>query len=272
MLDRTFVDSSGDNGFTVLEAPHDADLTVPTLRRSIEAYNPFESIVGATPVSFYETLAILNEFLPITELTTAGQTNIFSVLDLDATEGFSMALYRRYPNFRCYGVMNTLTAMKWDFDRSGLPMSNFNLASSTPRTLLSRVLSYNQRGILISYATLTTADPHRLRAAVNSLAVDGTVLLRLDYTKVPVAELGNLTEAFEEVTAYKPAVTSSISTEIYIVGLRKLPGIGWAPGECLIDLEPIATFRRNSIYSIKKGVVNEVLVSRARSAYMGVTG
>jgi 23S rRNA U2552 (ribose-2'-O)-methylase RlmE/FtsJ len=216
MFDRTF--RTCVDGKYVSKDVKGGKYVVNTNLRAMHNYNPFETICGnTTPVSCYETLAVLQEF----QLLGCGD-NTFSYVDLDSTEGFSLAIQGRYPGAYGYGLYNTPSRVKWDFDRNGLDMDNFNLDSSTPRTLLARSLYYNSQGVHISFIDLPTDgyDAY-LRAGTNALAKDGSCLVRFDYQDVNVSLLECLQSMFERLQLYKPAVTSASSSECYLVCLYK---------------------------------------------------
>jgi len=222
MFDQTFNKYRIDK---VKKSSSTQNLTINTSLRDIRKFNPFELIPGETPISCYESLAVFNDFSLVSCNNGINPAN-FTYLDLDDTEGFSIAVQGRYPNALCYGLGNRLGSIKWNFDKNGLNSSKFDLSSSSYKALLAKTLHYNSRGILLSYCTLNEDEldiTAKLRATINVLGTGGSAIIRInDYTSDKSLELLTpLDELFEDLFLYKSAVTSCVSTECLLICLRK---------------------------------------------------
>lgn len=269
---------------TILIPPTNEQYNLNTLKEAAFRFNPFETIVGNTPVSCYETLSIINEFRLFGCNGGSRNPTKFVYLDLDDTEGFSMALQGRFPNSLCYGLANSKTRVKWDFFKSGLEYVNFDLESSSYKSVMSRCIYYNSRGIPLSYLTFGMDEPHiaaKLRAAVNVLSVNGNCIIKLvDYNLIPLEYLRPLVGVFKKLIIYKSAVTSSSEMEANIICLEKYEGQGYdvrlvdgkIPHKIADGLLLLETQRLAAEYSISKFVDNRTCydVSAAKIDYLGM--
>jgi hypothetical protein len=189
------------------------------LSRDIVRYNPLQSLNDPQiPSTFYETLSLISTFKPISCVNNIDPIK-FVYLDLDETEGHSMAVQGRYPSALCYA----LSTKRWDFDHNGLNIRNFELESSNVLSLLSRCLHYNRRGINLSFGTQASSleiTQERLMACVNVLQEGGYLFFRITnlLTKYMPTIWSILLNKFDLLTLYKPATCMCIYDQCYIVG------------------------------------------------------
>ena len=293
MFDQTFEESKTRTPAVILNLPKNVSYLVNTSVMAASRFNPFESIVGITPITFYETLAILNQFNVLG--CTRGFSNPaeFSYLDLDDTEGFSMAIQGRCPRAYCYSLYNTSQRRKWNFERNGLDTENFNLDSSCYKTLLARSLLYNTQGLLVSFVSLTLEESSiwsKIRTGVNVLSVGGTCLIRFDYAQadavadaqaepdIILKHLTSLESMFQELIIYKPAVTSATSTECYLICLNKIESTYYVfksleditSNKLKLQIAELESRRVAAEYSISKNVDNRAAydISKAKVRYL----
>ena len=107
----------------------------------IRRYNPYQTIPnGVTPSTFWECLSILNNFTP---LSNKGEKDYDQsvILDLDPTDGCTMALRGRYPNCIIY-----CSSLKTISTNSNIDATLLMTHRRTPRTIVEYLLTYNGRG------------------------------------------------------------------------------------------------------------------------------
>ena len=280
MFDQTFDECTTQIPAILEKLPTSATYVINTNVAANIKFNPFESIVGISPISIYETSSIIQEFKILGCVSGSNTKKEFSYLDLDDTEGFSMAIQGRCPKSYCYSVYNTSSRLKWNFDRNNLAAQNFNLDSSCYKTLLARVLLYNTRGIIISFVSISSTESYiksKLRTGVNCLSVAGTCLIRLDYADIHWTYFEPLEEMFNQIVIYKPAVTSATSTECYMVCLDKIEStyynsksLGTGYHKLQDQVHVLETRRILAEYNISKNVDNRLAydISKAKVKYL----
>jgi len=198
-----------------------------TFLPDVHRFNPYETIPGKTPISCYETLAIMNDLDVVPCCRNIVPTGIVCA-DLDETEGFSIAITGRLKSSLIYGLCNTKLRRKWDFATSGLQSSRFDLNSSCSRTLVANVCRDDPRGIGLSYLTLTDKSDVELlcemRCTIHVLATEGSCLIRVsNFNNSKLRRyLSPLKDIFETLVFYKPAVTPCMEPICYAVGIRRI--------------------------------------------------
>jgi len=241
----------------------------------IARYNPFQELNRqpvVVPVSFFETLSILRVFNPIT-CNQGIDASKFVYVDLDITEGFSMAMQGRFPKSLCYA----LSSKRWNFSRNGMNWKNFELESSTYESILERVLDYNCRGINISYCSQDDSDIEtetRINTCMLVLQSGGMMILRLTNPETSHASClwNKLSYFFGKLTLYKPATTMCLTMECYLIAEnRRIKDGTQASGDFEEQLSLIREYKHTSIKGIKQYKDNRALydIDRAMIEYMG---
>lgn len=191
------------------------------LRQDVERFNPYQTIPnGITPPTYYECLSVLNTFMP---LSCKGQRSYDHpvILDLDNTDGTTMALQTRYP--KCIIYCSNLKAYSL---HNGLDMYNVMGDKRTPRTIKEYLLMYNSRGADFAFC-VDQEHFDLMRQVTHAIqSLDRGTILALRVSNFESGRVMRVIEYmlywFKDVTIYKCATMSCVSNECYIVGIIKL--------------------------------------------------
>lgn len=242
-------------------AIHQSKKLFPNTTRSVvEAwqYNPIESIVGEMPISLYETLAILSEFRPLT-CSNIISSEYFVSFDLDPTPGYTMAMQGRYPNSLTYTPGKRL-----DDEYSIIGTTSIDYTTTNPIDCSAKC-KLETFGADIAYCVQSDRD---VKCCLSALRTNGTLLIRCHDPHYFNAAF--ISEWFKELILYKPAVTSCISTESYLVCLGRRST--WAPSNLKFDEEvsKLDLYKLGAIDAISKGVTNQAKLNAVKNYYLGI--
>ena len=218
----------------------------------VAAFNPYQTMIGITPSTYYECLSILNAFTPLSCARSRGYDKMV-VLDLDPTDGCTMALQTRYPRCIIY-----CSSLKVYGTQCGLDARDIMCEKRTPRTITEYMLMYNARGA--DFAFCVDQDVFDLSRQVTygmtALNIGTTMALRVNnVNSVRVRRaIAIMLPWFTEVTVYKCATMSCVNSECYVVGVGKLKH-GDSKGE-LRGLDAMESFIRRAQTSIMSRVDN----------------
>lgn len=182
----------------------------PILRADVERFNPFVSLVTSElPESFYPVLSIYSAFSLVSCDRTRHNEGL-SCVSLDHTTGFIMATQGRYPD----SVFYTLYRDDWDIERSGVNMEAIMQRASTLDELSLYVLSANSAGVDVCFCSTPTTE--KLETSISLVMNGGSLVIWVDEPVSPEwREL--LVSSFTRVVAYKPATTSPVLSDFYLV-------------------------------------------------------
>jgi hypothetical protein len=185
-------------------------------KQSMIKFNPYYSlVVPGLPDSFYAVLSIFKNF----SLVSCNQLihNEGCVcIDLDNTPGFIMATQGRYPDTLFY----SMSTKDFDEEGSGVILLNVHSKSITYMDLLDYSLQTNPRGVDFGFCSsgLDIDDTlQRLNVSITALKNKGSLIVYFtDMTNImEYSEL--LLKSFEFVTVFKPATSSIVSKDAYLV-------------------------------------------------------
>lgn len=182
----------------------------PILRADVERFNPFVSLVTSDlPESFYPTLSIYSAFSLISCDKTRHNEGL-SCVSLDHTTGFIIATQGRYPD----SVFYTLYREDWNIERSGVNMEAVMQRALTLEELSLYVLSANSAGVDICFCSTPTME--KLQTAISLVMNGGSLIIWVD-EPVSLEWRELLVSSFSRVVVYKPATTSPVLSDLYLV-------------------------------------------------------
>jgi hypothetical protein len=248
----------------------DEDITLDTTDffvNDIHNYNPYQTIPnGITPNTFWECLSVLNGFTP---LSPKGQKDyqVSVILDLDPTDGCTMALRGRYP----YSIIYCSSLKKWSKYadvKAELIMSD----RRTPRTITEYLLTYNDRGCDFAFCVdQPEFDLQRqVHYSTSALKPGASIAIRIkDFESDRVNHMIDyILPMFDSVWIYKCATMSCVSNEAYVVGVskRKSHGEGNLQG-----LEEVREYIARSKTSVVARIDNthNATINSLTNEYMG---
>jgi hypothetical protein len=197
-------------------------------------FNPYYSLcVPGLPDSFYAVLSIFKNF----SLVSCNQLihNEGCVcIDLDNTPGFIMATQGRYPDTQFY----SMSTKDFDEERSGVILLNVHSKSITYRDLLDYSIESNPRGVDFGFCSAGLSIDEtlqKLKICIAALKHKGSLIVYFPDTTTVIECSEPLLNSFESVTPYKPATSSIVSQDLYLVCRRKLSNMFSSTEEPKID-------------------------------------
>lgn len=194
-------------------------------KENLLKFNPYHSLVGPElPDSFYAVLSIFNRYTLISCDQFIHNEGCVCV-DLDETPGFIMATQGRYPDTIFY----SLSSKNFDEEGSGVILLNVHTRSITYEDLLDNCMSANPRGVDFCFCSsgVDINDTlERLNICITALKNKGFLIVYLTGSGpfAPSADLTTVMEctkpliqSFESVMIYKPATSSLVSSDFYVV-------------------------------------------------------
>lgn len=251
----------------------DLDSREASLRKNniqaVRNFNPYEILNDNLPPTFYEILSLYNNFMSVA-CTTRRTSSYFRALDLDTSYGFTMATQGKYSKAFILGMPSVYK----DIDRSVFDMSRLHIESQTYEALET---SCNEDGGCDVVFCSEVDEEENIRRF--GLCVDLTSSLGTFFYRTFDPESHNTkslvlrySKFFATVSLYKPATTSCVSKECYVVMQGRLAeSLNHTDKEEEYDKQTKALnhYQRLAIQRINKGTINKANVSAAMAEYLG---
>lgn len=183
-------------------------------KHDLLTFNPFISlVVPDMPEAFYAVLSIYNAF-KLVSCNKIVHDEGLSAVSLDSSLAFIMATQGRYPDTKFY----SLNRDDWNESRSGIDLRRVEYMFANLEELRIVSMRNNPRGVDICYCS----DPSeaRLDLAVTVTKIGASLIVRVD-TLLDQSLLEMLLSEFSKIVAYKPATSSSVAVEFYLVCMSK---------------------------------------------------
>lgn len=238
-------------------------------REDMERFNPYLKLnVPGLPDSFYSVLSIYNA-LSLISCDRFVHNEGLSAVSLDDSLGFIMATQGRYPDTVFYSLYRD----DWDIGRSSINLEHVDQTSANLEELRITIEAYNSDGLDLGFSSTPTT--FKLGLITNLIRPGGSLIVHI--TQIVDEEwISILVSSFSRLIAYKPATSSPVSVDFYIVcmgrGRQPQTTVEARQEQLRSQLEFLEKYRIHCLDRVLDRESNEALydVHLAKIQYLGM--